>query len=351
MKNIQSVIMAGGSGSRLWPISKSYLPKQFIKLFDGKSLLQITLERNREFTPPAIMVRKEHGLIAKSQIDEMGIKADIIIEPCEKNTAPCAIIAALYAKEKQADAVLLLPVDHFIQDKNQYISSMKRAVAISTDENIVTFGIKPTKAHSGYGYMKTGLELSKRLFAIKKFIEKPDAVKAAEYIKSGDYYWNSGIFVFEPETMMNIATELAPEMYKASYEAFNKLKLHGDFIALDSDSYNNIKPNSIDFAFMEKYNHISMIKADFAWRDVGCWNTMWELYEKDSSGNVIYGTVEVSDTKDSYIHSEGKLTAVIGVRDLVVVNTHDAALVMHKSKSESMKKLVKRIAKYHPKQL
>ncbi len=341
MKNVQSVIMAGGVGSRLWPISTSSLPKQFIKLFDGKSLLQLTLERNREFLSPAIMVRKEHSLIARKQIDELGIKADIILEPHEKSTAPCAIIASLYAKAKKADTVLLLPVDHFIQCENKYVKAMQRAVEISQPENIVTFGIKPTRAHSGYGYMKTGLELSKRLYAVKKFVEKPDVSRAAEYVRSGDYYWNSGIFVFSPETMMNIATKLAPEMYNASFESFKKLKYNENFITLDSASYNSITANSIDYAFMEKYNNISMIKADFTWRDVGCWSTMWELYDKDVDGNVIYGNVELSDTKNSYIYSEGKLTAVIGLKNSVIVNTHDAALVMHKSRSESVKKLSK----------
>ena len=343
--------MAGGTGSRLWPISRSFLPKQFVKLFDGKSLLQITLEHNREFSDIAVMVRKEQSMIAKKQIDELGMKVDIIIEPTEKNTAPCAIIASLYAKEKKADAVSLLPVDHFIKGQKKYMDSMRRAVEISDDENIVTFGVKPTRAHSGYGYLKTGLELSNKLYAIEKFIEKPNTSKAAEYIKSDNYYWNSGIFVFEPDTMINIAAAKEPEMCNASINSFKKLTREDNMLILEEDSYNSIKGNSIDYAFMEKHNHISMIIADFAWRDVGGWNTMWEIYNKDNNGNVIHGNVELCDTSNSYIHSEGKLTAVIGLKDLVVVNTHDASLVMHKSRSESVKKLVKYLIKKNRKEI
>jgi mannose-1-phosphate guanylyltransferase/mannose-6-phosphate isomerase len=217
---------------------------------------------------------------------------------------------------------------------------MRRAVEISNEENIITFGVKPTRAHSGYGYLKSGLELSNKLFATEKFVEKPNTSKAAEYIKDGHYYWNSGIFVFRPQTMMNFASKTDPEMYNASLQSFTKLKHNDNFITLDEKSYSSIKANSIDYAFMEKHHHISMILVDFSWRDVGCWNTMWELYEKDANGNAIYGNVELYDTKDSYVHSEGKLTAVIGLKDLVVVNTNDASLVMHKSKSETLKKLV-----------
>ncbi len=338
---IQPIIMAGGSGTRLWPVSRASCPKQFIKIFGGKSLLQLTLERNRSFAKPVVIAGEEHKLLALEQIRELGIEADIILEPVSRNTATCAVIAALYAKKNGADVALLLPSDHHIETEAKYISSVESAV--TNGEYIVTFGIKPNSAHTGYGYIHAGDRLRNNMFHVKQFVEKPSIEKAEKYIRDGGYYWNSGIFAFAPDLMLDIAKNLEPAIYEASCCALEIANYDREFITLNSDSYKLIKGNSIDYAFIEKTSMVAMAKADFGWRDMGSWNALWEVYDKDETGNSIYGDVELCDTSNSYIHSDGRLTAVIGLKDLIIVNTPDASLIAHKSRAEDVKHMVEKL--------
>ncbi|MGV2432607.1 MAG UNVERIFIED_CONTAM: hypothetical protein LVQ98_04580 [Rickettsiaceae bacterium] len=221
--------------------------------------------------------------------------------------------------------------------KVSYVSSVQEALNISTSQNIVTFGVKPFKAYSGYGYLKAGQALSSTIFTIEKFIEKPPLEIATEYLASGNYYWNSGIFVFKPEYIMYLASVMEPKMYSLSLKAFYQMKQEENCLILDADAYKQIKGNSIDYAFIEKSENIKMLKVNFSWQDVGSWSSMWEISEKDINNNVIKGPSYGYNNFGSYIYSEQTPATVIGVKDLIIVNTPRGLLVMHKSKSDKLK--------------
>lgn len=340
MAKLQSIIMAGGFGDRLWPRSNSFVPKQFIKLFAGRSPLQATIIRNKEVGPIAVIVHSHYKEIAKEQIEELGIDVEIIAEPLGKSTAPCAIIAALYAEYVNADKVILLPVDHYIRKHSSYLATIREAATYANNNNIITLGIKPLYPASGYGYLKTDKSDTGKFFKIEKFVEKPDIEDAAKYIKNGKYFWNSGMFIFNPKAIKSIAKRLEPNMFFSAKQAFKKRKVHNNIIELDTKSYTNIKGNSIDYAFMEKDVPILMLKGKFIWKDIGTWDSVWDTYDKDSKNNVFSGGGEVysENVSGSLIHSDGIATAVIGVRDMIIVNTKNASLIMHKSQSEHIRK-------------
>ena len=330
--------MAGGVGSRLWPVSRESCPKQFIKIFNNKSLLQLTLERNKIFGRPLVVITKEHHSLAQDQAKELEIEVDFLIEPIGRNTAPCAISAALIADKDEV--VILLPTDHHIEATELYIKGIYSAVATAELGNIVTFGITPSNLHTGYGYIKVAPNSVDGVFKVSEFIEKPSLKKAYKYIRFNDYYWNSGIFVFKPAVMLELASNMSPKMHREVSGAFiNGIRENRNLFL--HESYNNIVPDSIDFAFMEKTQNLSMIKADFDWHDLGGWRSLWDIYDKDAVGNTTLGDVELYDTSNSYIHSDGRLTAVIGVNDIIVINTPDASLIVHKSRTEDVKHLVK----------
>lgn len=339
MTKIQSFIMAGGWGERLWPKSDKFLPKQFIKFFGGYSSFQNTLIRNKSFAPIAVIVQEKDINIAKYQIKEVGIDAVVIAEPAARSTAPCAIIASHYANLVEADNVVLLPVDHAIRKEQQYLNNVRRAANLTSNDNVITLGLKPDYPHCGYGYLRVGGAISQGFYHISQFIEKPDAQNAANYIEEGNYFWNSGIFIFKPESLINIAKEIDPEMYFFATESFRKSMRAEKLIKLNRDSYESIEGNSIDYAFMEKGIKISMIEGDFSWKDVGTWKAIWESYEKDFSDNIISGSDKVYCDKvsGSIIHTEKIPTAVIGLDNIIVINTSDASLIIHKSYSDKVR--------------
>lgn len=340
MAKIQSIIMAGGYGDRLWPRSNAFVPKQFIKLFGEQSPLQTTLCRNKDIGEITVMVQSNYKNIAKKQIDELGIDAKIITEPSSKNTAPCAIIAALYAESVNADKVILLPVDHYIRKHSKYLKTLRDSIAYADDNNIVTLGIKPLYPAKGYGYLKLGKTSKGKAFEIDSFIEKPNLEDAKIYIKDERYYWNSGMLVFNPSAIKSIAKRLEPSMYYAATQSFMNRKEQGNIIELHESSYEQITGNSIDYAFMEKNVQIVMLKGKFMWKDVGTWDAVWDNYEKDDNNNVYSGEGEIftNDVSNSLIHSEGVETAVLGVQDMIIVNTKESSLIMHKSNSQNIRK-------------
>ena len=333
--------MAGGVGSRLWPISRESCPKQFIKIFNAKSLMQLTLERNKIFGRPLVIITKEHHNLAKEQAEELGIEVDFIIEPIGRNTAPCALSASLASSESD-EVIVLLPSDHHIENTACYTKAMYHAVETATAGGIVTFGINPTNLHTGYGYIKASNHSENGVYKVSAFIEKPSLKEAYQYIADKDYYWNSGIFIFKPEVMLSLAFDIAPKMHKDVSHAF-KNAMQEDGVVFLHESYDNISPDSIDFAFMERARNIVMIKADFDWHDLGGWQSLWDIYDKDAVGNTTLGDVELYDTSNSYIHSDGRLTAVIGVNDIIVINTPDASLIVHKSRAEDVQHLVQNL--------
>ncbi len=333
--------MAGGVGSRLWPVSRESCPKQFIKIFNNKSLLQLTLERNKIFGRPLVIITKEHYNLAKEQAEELGIELDFIIEPVGRNTAPCAVSASLASGDAD-EVIALLPSDHHIENTDCYIEAIYRSAAAAVAGGVITFGVTPTNLHTGYGYIKALPHAQSGILKVFEFIEKPSLKEACQYTVDKDYYWNSGIFVFKPEVMLSLAFDIDPKMHQGVLQAF-KNAMQEDGAVFLHQSYDNIAPNSIDFAFMERAQNLQMIKADFDWHDLGGWKSLWDIYDKDSVGNTTLGDVELYDTSNSYIHSDGRLTAVVGVNDIIVINTPDASLIVHKSRVEDVKHLVQNL--------
>jgi mannose-1-phosphate guanylyltransferase/mannose-6-phosphate isomerase len=340
---IKPVIMAGGMGSRLWPLSRSKYPKQFMKLSSDLSLLQQTSIRNRSFGKPAIIINEEHRFIVAEQIKEVGVEADLIIEPESKNTAPCAIIAALFAEQCNIFKVLLLPADHYVENTDKYLSEIN--TSFSCGDTIVTIGIKPTFAHTGYGYIKVKKQLAKGHFQVEKFVEKPSGKLAQKYVNDGDYFWNSGIYVFDTNFMIKQFKHLHNELFNQVHHSFANAKVDVDFIRLEQLNYSQIKAISLDYAIIEHVKNMKMIKCNFSWNDLGSCNSFWDISIKDKLNNYFEGDVVASEVSNSYIRSKGVLTAVIGLDNVVVINTGDTVLVACKSKTEDVKLIVAKLEK------
>ena len=288
-----------------------------------------------------IGITQEYHNLAKEQVDELGLDVDFIVEPIGRDTAPCAVSASLASQKNEV--VLLLPSDHHIENTDLYVKAVYRAAeAAAASGGIVTFGVTPKNLHVGYGYIKAALSDENNVYEVDEFIEKPSLKEAYKYVGDRDYYWNSGIFVFPPDAMLALALDMAPKIHKTVSKAF-KNGMKEDGVLFLHQSYDNIAPDSIDFAFMERAKNLLMIKADFDWHDLGGWKSLWDIYDKDDVGNTTLGDVELYDTSNSYIHSDGRLTAVVGVDDIIVINTDDASLIVHKSRAEDVKHLVQNL--------
>lgn len=336
---ITPVIMAGGSGTRLWPLSRENYPKQFIKIFDQKSLLQHSLIRNAKFSKPIVIVGNEHRFIALEQAKEVGIEIDVIIEPEGKNTAPCALLASILCDNK--DLIILLPSDHYINNLEEYYKSIDSACEAALKSSVSTLGIKPTYPHTGYGYIKLGQNISGESYFVENFVEKPDLQKAMEYFSSNTYLWNSGIFIFRPSEMINLAQEHTKSMFEHVKESLKYSEKDLDFIRLKAEAYSKIIPESIDYAIIEKASNIAVVKASFDWSDLGSFASIWEVSKKDENSNVLIGDIISKDSEKNYAYSPKKLTALVGVSNLIVINTEDATLVADSKSSEEIKHVVK----------
>lgn len=336
---ILPVIMAGGSGTRLWPLSRENFPKQFIKIFDGKSLLQNSLLRSSQFGKPVVIVGIEHRFIALEQILELGIEADIILEPEGKNTAPCAILASLIGLEKNADTILLMPSDHFIAQPELFAKTAQDAAHSTVKCDVATIGIVPTCPHTGYGYIELGESIGGQSFKAKRFVEKPNYEDAEKYFLSGGYCWNAGIFVFNPGKFLKLSENLLPEMTELVKTSLQKAETDMAFLRLDAESYGNIKGDSIDYGIMEKISDIIVEKARFDWNDLGSFSSIWEISNKNQNNNVQSGDVFEVGCYGNYISTSSKFTAAIGVEDLIIINTEDALLVASKKEAEKVKEV------------
>jgi len=341
---IKPVIMAGGSGTRMWPLSRELYPKQFIKIFDKFSLLQKTLLRNESLGKPLVIVYEEHKFIAAQQIKEIGIDADLITEPFPKNTAPPSIIASIIAINEGFKNVLLLPADHYISDEKEYLSGINMLSNHLEKSNIGTIGIKPTSPNTGYGYIQIKEPIYKKVYKVQKFVEKPNLDLAENYIKQGGYFWNSGIFLYNPHYMIKKVKDLQKGLFDKVSESLLFATKDSVFTRLDKDSYSTIEAISIDYAIMEHSSDIIMFEANFDWQDLGAWGSLWQISEKDSNKNCFYGDVIAQDVTNSYIMSNRKLASVIGLNNIIVIDTEDALLVADKSKSEEVKQIVNQLA-------
>ncbi len=348
MKKIQPVILAGGTGSRLWPLSRELYPKQLLKLIDETSLLQTTVLRVSQLIdvlPPLLVVGEEHRFITKSQVDGLALEESckILLEPVGRNTAPAICAAVEYcALDLDEDTVLLvLPADHLILRKGAFQDVVNRAVELAAEGKIVTFGIEPQHPETGYGYIERG-EGS----AVKSFCEKPDLETAKSYLDQGNYFWNSGMFAFSIKTFREEMETLAPEMFAAMKSSVAEGVNDDIFFRLDKAAMERSPSDSIDYALMEKTTRAAVVAADLDWSDIGSWHALWEVSAKDDNGNVSHGDVILQDTKNCLIRAEDTLVATVGLEDTLVIETSDAVLVAPMSRSQDVKKIVNSLKKH-----
>jgi len=346
MRAIVPVILSGGSGTRLWPFSRSLYPKQLQALYSERSMLQETALRvsGDGFADPVIICNNEHRFIIAEHMLEIGISPrTIMLEPVGRNTAPAAAVAALLLAEQDPDALmLLLPSDHLVTLPDVFIRACESARKAAVAGNLVTFGIQPRGPETGYGYIQQGIPLVdiEDVFSVARFVEKPDEQTAQSYLDIGGYSWNSGMFLFKVSTFLAELERLQTDMLVACREAISKASSDLDFMRLDKNSFEQVPANSIDYAVMEHTDKAAIVPVDIGWNDVGSWSELWHVSEKDNDGNVCQGDVVSMDVHNSYIRTSGPLTAVIGVRDLIVVATDDAILVLPQDRAQDVKGIV-----------
>jgi len=340
------IILSGGSGTRLWPLSRKMYPKQFLSLLHDETMLQKTLSRldGLAHAAPIIVCNDEHRFIVAEQARQIELETlSIILEPFGRNTAPAIAVAAIHALAQEQDPLLLvLSADHEITDEAAFRDSVSKASALAEAGKLVTFGIVPTQAATGYGYIRRGATEGEG-FSVSEFVEKPDLPTAETYLASGDYYWNSGMFMFRAGTYLAELEKYNPEMVAHCRRAATNMQDDIGFLRLDSDAFGACEADSIDYAVMEKTGLACVVPMDAGWSDIGSWSSLWEQGKKDSSGNSTHGDVMTTDTEGSFVHAESRLVSTVGVRDLVIVETQDAVLVADKSKAQEVKQIVEQL--------
>ncbi|UJR63075.1 mannose-1-phosphate guanylyltransferase/mannose-6-phosphate isomerase [Dickeya zeae] len=340
------VIMAGGTGSRLWPMSRELYPKQFLRLHGKLSMLQETVQRlNRlEVREPVVICNEEHRFLVAEQLRQIKkLSQNIILEPVGRNTAPAIALAALNAIEEGDDPVMLvLAADHIMNNNSAFHDAIALATPYAEANSLVTFGIVPTCAETGYGYIQRGelVGSTESLFKVKRFVEKPNEETAEKYMNSGEYYWNSGMFMFRARRYLEELSKYRPDILECCQRAVEKSTRNDYFLNVDKDSFATCPDESVDYAVMEKTDEAVVVSLDAGWNDVGSWSALWDVSEKDQLNNAISGDAFLYDTENCYINTDEKLVAAIGVDNLVIVNTKDAVLVVNKNKVQDVKKIV-----------
>lgn len=350
--SLYPIILAGGSGTRLWPLSRQNFPKQFLALNSELSLLQQTMARVSQLpkAKPLIVSNDAHYFLCQEQLQEFSKPATYLLEPCARNTAPAIACAAHYLVETVGkDAVMLiLPSDHWIGDEQAWAEAMLTgAEFVRQQEGIITFGITATQPKTGYGYIESGKNLSPKVHAVSSFREKPDAQTAAQFLEQGNYYWNSGMFVCTAGFYLAQLKEFEPEMYAHSQLAIQRAAHHHDFLRLNMDYFSQCKAESIDYAIMEKTNKAAVIPISMPWSDLGCWTAVADANQPDEHGNSVSGKVITQDSQNCFITSEDILVTTIGIQDQIIVATNDAVLVADKKYSQDVKELVSALRKDH----
>ena len=352
---IQPVILSGGSGTRLWPLSRPQQPKQFLGLGDSLSLLQRTVERalGAAFAPAVVIANDDHRFLVAEQLRAMGADgASVVLEPLGRNTAPAACAAALIAQGAASGIaagagddplVLLMPSDHIVKKPEAFLDAVAVAAEAARAGHIVTFGITPDRPHTGYGYIKRGAAMAgvDGAFAVDRFVEKPDAATAESYLAEGGFDWNAGIFLFRASDMLDEIGRLAPDMRRAVTEAVASGHGDLDFFRLDAGAFANAPAGAIDTVVMEKTDRAAVVPVDMGWTDAGSWPTLWEVGEADADGNVTSGPVHLQDVGRSYVHSDGIPVGVAGIDDVIVVATEDGILVVPQARAQDVRALAK----------
>jgi mannose-1-phosphate guanylyltransferase/mannose-6-phosphate isomerase len=352
MAAIFPIILSGGSGTRLWPLSRALYPKQFIRFFNGKgeTLLGDTLKRLNPadgFAPPIILCNNDHRFLVKEETSRAGIEPKgIILEPVARNTAPAIAVAALAACRDDENAILaVMPSDHVVKNEANFVAAVRRAAEVAATGKLVLFGIVPTEPHTGYGYIRQGapLEGIPGAYAVDAFFEKPDLATAQSYLARGGHFWNSGIFVLHARTFLDELRLFEPRILEAARSALDQASADLGFLRLDHAAFASAPNISIDYAVMEKTRAAAMLPIDVGWNDVGSWSSLWEIAPQDDGGNAVRGDAILEDTSGCYVHSEKSLVATIGIKDLVIVNTPDALLVADKARAQDVSKIVARL--------
>lgn len=343
------VILCGGTGTRLWPVSRKAYPKQFWPLVSARTMLQETAARAHGggFSPPIVIANEEHRFIVAEQLREAHVEgARILLEPVGRNSAPAIAAAALLVADTDPDQVMwIMAADAAIADSAALAAALATAARAARAGFIVTFGMQPTAAETGYGYIEKGevLEEHAGAFRIARFIEKPDAEAAATLVADGRNFWNSGMFVATARTMLSEMERLAPDVARAVRVAFDARQPDLDFIRLDAEGFKEAPNISIDYAIAEKTDRAAVVPAALGWSDVGSWSAIWEVADKDEAGNALMGDAVIEDSTRCYVRSEGAVTAVLGLEDVVVVTTPDAVLVTHRNQTQNVKRVVERL--------
>jgi len=337
------VLLAGGAGTRLWPVSRDALPKQFLPLIGKRSTYQETLLRVQDamFAPPIVITGPNFHFFAKRQAEEVGVDATVVIEPLRRDSGPAIAAATAIARSRDPEAVVLaLAADHIILDPEAFRATCRSGRAAAEAGSIVTFGIKPTEPKTSYGYILPGEPIgADGVNRVAKFVEKPDAPTAARYLSEG-YLWNSGNFLFRADVLLSELERLEPAMAAAVEAAAAKATSDLGFLRLDPADFARAPQKSIDYAVMEKTDRAAVVAGDFRWSDIGSWDALFDITPRDQHGNVLQGPVVTKDTQDCVIHSDGRLTTVVGVKDLVVVSTSDAVMVVPRARTQEVRDLV-----------
>ncbi len=353
MSAIYPVILSGGSGTRLWPLSRAMFPKQFINFFNGqgRSFLGATLLRlanGDSFQPPILMCNNDHRFLVRQELDRAGITPKaIVLEPVARNTAAALAVAALLVSRDDPDGVMaVMPSDHVIKDEARFVEAVRRAAMVASAGKLVLFGIVPDIPHTGYGYIRQGTSLegfAGAAFKVDAFVEKPDTATARGYIAEGGYFWNSGIFVLNVRTFLEELARLDNRILEAARAALDGATEDIGFLRLDKASFASAPAISVDYAVMEKTDAAAMLPIDVGWNDVGSWASLWDVAKRDEADNFVNGDALLEDTSGCYIHSEKGLVSTIGVKDLVIVDTPDALLVADRSRSQDVTHIVQRL--------
>ena len=345
---IVPIILSGGSGTRLWPLSRKLHPKQFIDLVNDTTLFQDTILRlPKDTANPLIICNEEHRFLAAEQLRQIDKESNgIILEPIGRNTAPAIALAALKFVNNGEDPLLLvLSADHLIQNIDAFHQSIKVAEKLAENNKLVTFGIVPDKAETGYGYIKANIDNTADYYKIQSFTEKPNEEDAKKYLDSGNYLWNSGMFMFKASIYLQELEKFEPEILASCKKSCQTEYKDKDFIRLNNDEFRQCPEQSIDYGVMEHTEGAMVVPLDANWSDIGSWDALWNAKNKDKNGNVSEGDVILDEVKNTYAYSSNRLVSVIGVSDLVIIDTQDALLVADKKYSQNIKNIVNRLKK------
>jgi mannose-1-phosphate guanylyltransferase len=334
--SICAVIMAGGNGTRLWPLSRAGHPKQFLKLYGEQTMLQETVSRlsGLNIQSSVTICNEDHRFFVAEQLREINKLGSIILEPVGRNTAPAIALAALSVEDDPL--LLVLAADHVIKNQEAFTEAVSKAIPLAKAGKLVTFGVVANEPHTGYGYIKRGVEQGAG-FVVDEFVEKPSVELAQTYLSSGNYYWNSGMFLFKASRYLEELKKFRPEIYEVCEFSLIDVQSDLDFLRINREKFESCPSESVDYAVMEKTTDAVVVPMDAGWSDIGSWSSLWDISKKDGDGNAIHGDVVVHNTSNSYVRTDGKLVAAIGVEDLVIISTKDVLMVAHKDCVQDVK--------------